>query len=330
MRGKLTGSQRRSQPGRSRTAAPPQGSPAEPAAPDATAQPTTGLERALQVVATIVAPITVLTALLFYFGWIRTNALFQHFGVDAAVLGFSNQDYILRSVEALYVPLGVLLIAGLASLWVHGLVETLLATHRRLKTLRGAAAALELVGLALLARGVAGVVLPRLSRNDFLTTPLCLGLGATIGAYGRWLWLRLQEFLGHGRGANRSGWAGTVNLVLVLLLVVLSLFWAATNYAQAIGRGRAAAFARGLAGRPGVIVYSVDQLFLQGPGVLETTLPAGPRTGYHYRYSGLRLLTESRGRFFLLPEGWTPADGTTIVLEDTNKVRVEFVPGLGT
>jgi hypothetical protein len=326
------GSRRRSQPGRSRTPAPGEGPSAEPAASGAATRPTAGLERALQVVASIAAPITVLSALLFYFGWIRTNALFQHFGVDAAVLGFSTQDYVLRSVEALYVPLGTLLVAGLASLWAHGLVATLLATHRRLKALRRAAVVLGLVGLALFARGVAGVILPRLSRNDFLTTPLCLGLGAAIGAYSRWLSLRLQEILGRGRDATQPGesWSNAVNLVLVILLVVLSLFWAATNYAQAVGRGRAASFARGLAGRPGVVVYSVDRLFLQGPGILETTLPADPHASYHYRYSGLRLLTESRGRVFLLPEGWTPAGGSTIMLDDSNKVRVEFVPGLGT
>jgi hypothetical protein len=278
----------------------------------------------------IAAPITVLSALLFYFGWVRTNALFQHFGVDAAVLGFSSTDYLLRSVEALYVPLGTLLVAGLAVLWAHSLVGTLLATDRWLKALRIAAVIMGLVGLALFARGVAGVVLPRLSRNDFLTTPLCLGLGATIGAYSRWLSLRLRQIPNRGRGTTQPGWLNTMNLALVILVVVLSLFWAATNYAQAIGRGRAASFARGLAGRPGVTVYSVDRLFLQGPGVIEVTLPAGPHASYHYRYSGLRLLTESHGHFFLLPEGWTLASGPTIVLDDTDKLRVEFVPGLGT
>ena len=62
-------------------------------------------ERIVRVVGAIVAPITVLTALMFYFGWVYTNALFQHFGIEAPVLEFSNQDYILRNAQALYIPI---------------------------------------------------------------------------------------------------------------------------------------------------------------------------------------------------------------------------------
>jgi hypothetical protein len=114
-----------------------------------------------------------------------------------------------------------------------------------------------------------------------------------------------------------------------VLLVVVSLFWATTNYAREYGRGRADQYARLLAVRPGVIVYSADRLFLQGPGVVETTLPAEQHTSFRYRYGGLRLLTESRGRLFLLPAGWTRTDGAAIVLANSDKVRVEFIRGLG-
>ena len=84
------------------------------------------------------------------------------------------------------------------------------------------------------------------------------------------MWLRRREVLGD-RDPTQPGWAGTVSLVLVVLLVVVSLFWATTNYAREYGRGRADQYARQLAVRPGVIVYSADRLFLNGPGVVETT-----------------------------------------------------------
>ena len=327
MKSNLTGSRRRPPPARTR---PPRDARADGAtAPDTGKRPAIGLERGLQVVTAIVAPTTLLTALLFYFGWIRTNALFQYFGVDATTLGFTTQDYLLRSSEALYVPLGTLLVVGLVALWLHSVVATWLAARRRLDLLRGIAVALGLVGLALFARGVAGVALPRLSRTDFLVTPVCLGLGSALGAYGRWLWLRRREVLDDHRDATQPGWAGTTSLVLVVLLMVVSLFWATTNYARAYGRGRAAQYARLLAVRPGVVVYSADRLFLQGPGVVETPLPAGQHTSYRYRYSGLRLLTESRGHLFLLPAGWTLTDGSAIVLADSDKLRVEYIRGLG-
>jgi hypothetical protein len=108
------------------------------------------------------------------------------------------------------------------------------------------------------------------------------------------------------------------------MLVVLSLFWAATDYARAYGRGRAVAYARDLAVRPGVVAYSAERLFLQGPGVREAALPAGQHASY--RYSGLRLLTETNGRLFLLPAGWTTTNGTAIVLAG-DKLRVEFTRG---
>jgi hypothetical protein len=286
------------------------------------------LERGVQLATAIVAPTTVLTALLFYYGWVRTNALFQYFGVDATVLGFTTQDYLLRSSEALYVPVGTLLVVGLVGLWVHGMMTSWLAAGW-LPRLRATAVVLGIVGLALFARGVAGVAVPRLSLDDLLVTPVCLGLGAVLGAYGRWLWLRQRALQDDHGNATSPRWHGVVNLLLVAMLVVLSLFWATSDYARAYGRGRAVAYARQLAVRPGVVVYSADRLFLHGPGVREEALPAEQHTSYRYRYSGLRLLTESRGRLFLLPQGWIRTDGAAIVLAGSDKVRVEFTRGLG-
>jgi hypothetical protein len=322
----LTSSRRRRPPRHPRTPAAHAPGSGEPAA-SGTGKPL-GLERAVQLATAIVAPTTVLTALLFYYGWVRTNALFQYFGVDATVLGFTTQDYLLRSSEALYVPFGTLLVVGLASLWLHGVMTRWLATGR-LPMVRATAVVLGVVGLALFARGVAGVAIPRLSRDDFLVTPLCLGLGAVMGAYGHWLWQRQRAVQSHDGNPAQPGWHGVISLILVAMLVVLSLFWATSNYARAYGRGVASRYARQLAVRPGVVIYSAERLFLHGPGVQELALPPKEHSTYRYRYSGFRLLTESRGRLFLLPEGWTRTDGAAIVLANSDKVRVEFIRGRG-
>jgi hypothetical protein len=322
MRTNLTDPRHRPTPGRSRTPSPGHGR--------AAAQ-RPGLERVVQVATAIIAPTTVLTALLFYYGWIRTNALFQYFGVDATLLGFTTQDYLLRSTEALYAPLGTLLVVGLAGIWAHSQVEAWLARRRGGLPRRTAlaVAAVGVLGLALFARGVAGVAVPRLSRDGFLVTPVCLGLGAILGAYAQWLWRRLRQPQGRRGGASLPRWPGLVGLGLVAMLVVLSLFWATTDYARAYGRGRAVAYARDLTVRPGVVVYSAERLFLQGPGVRESALPAGEHASYRYRYSGLRLLTEAHGRLFLLPAGWTTTDGAAIVLAAGDQLRVELTRGRG-
>ena len=54
---------------------------------------------------------------------------------------------------------------------------------------------------------------------------------------------------------------------------------------------------------------------------------AGPDERYPYRYSGLRLLVMSGGKYFLVPDGWTRASGAVLVIPDTPDIRVEFFPG---
>ena len=110
--------------------------------------------------------------------------------------------------------------------------------------------------------------------------------------------------------------------------MIIGLFWTVTEFASALGRGDAEVRGEGLAGRPAVTVYSIDRLFLQGPGVVETTLPDA-HAGYHYRYDGLRLLTDSHDHLFLLPADWTPGRTPTIMLDRNDKIRIEFTPGSG-
>src|SRR5206468_3932674 len=80
---------------------------------------TLAIRSMLEMAGLIVAPVTLLTALLYYFGWVRSNALWLHFGIDPSTIGFSTQDYLLRAIGALYVPLGAMLIFGLLLLECH-------------------------------------------------------------------------------------------------------------------------------------------------------------------------------------------------------------------
>jgi len=73
----------------------------------------------LETATLVLAPTTVITALLFYFGWARTNALFGRLGIDQSALGFTVQDYLLRSVNSTFRPLSVVLLAATAGLSVH-------------------------------------------------------------------------------------------------------------------------------------------------------------------------------------------------------------------
>jgi hypothetical protein len=114
--------------------------------------------------------------------------------------------------------------------------------------------------------------------------------------------------------------------VLSWSLVVVCLFWTATNYAQDSGRRLADDFAENMHRRPAVIVYSTAQLHLDGPGVVEQALP-GPG-GSTYRYDGLRFVEHTGGNYFLVSEGWSPAYGVFFLLADDDPaMRFEFVRG---
>src|SRR3954468_16644895 len=67
-------------------------------------------------------PLTIVTALLIYFGWARADAQSKAMGIDVSMFGYSTQDYVLRSISTLYLPL--LFLGGLGLAW--------LTLHRRL------------------------------------------------------------------------------------------------------------------------------------------------------------------------------------------------------
>lgn len=284
-----------------------------------------GFERTFQMIGLVAAPLTLITALLFYVGWVRTQYLFGHFGIDPALVGLSNQDYLLRSVDGIYAPAGLLLGLGLLGLWTHGLVRRLLVEAGRRHRVAALGTAVSTVGAIGFLIGAVALASPLSVPVQPLFAALLLGGGCIAVGYGRWL---LRCLPGMRRRPVELPGRRPVELTLLSLLVVLSLFWAATEFAAAVGRGRAQAFASGLAARPGVVVYSAQRLFLTGPNILEEVLSDQPTAAYHYRYSGLRLLSESPSRLFLLPTAWTPGTAT-LVVDYGAGVRVDLTPGAG-
>ena len=90
---------------------------AGPVGPAASALAATWSVTSLLAVLTKVGPpLTVVTALLIYFGWARADAQSKAMGVDVSMFGYSTQDYVLRSISTLYLPL--LVIAGLGLGWL--------------------------------------------------------------------------------------------------------------------------------------------------------------------------------------------------------------------
>lgn len=277
---------------------------------------------ALELVGLVAAPTALLTALAFYFGWVLTNARASYFGLDASTLGFSTEDYLLRSTDALFVPLGTILVIALGAVWLHELAVGALGDPGRRALVRRAAQAAIAAGAAIFAVGVVAVFEPLSFSPHYLFAPVSPGLGIVLLAYGVHLRAR-YEGRPVGAHAPRSRALGAV---LIGALVVLSAFWTASTYADALGRGRGERLAANLDARPHVTVYASQRLELGAAGVAERRLPARD-SAYAFSYSGLRLLVRSGGKYFMVPADWTRSDGTAIVLDDRPEYRFEFGTG---
>src|ERR687884_1890055 len=76
--------------------------------------PGTRLERLISWAASVVAPLSVLTAVLFYFGYASSYAEYAYFGLDVDMIGLSTQDYVMRSPQPLLTPLLALVLLVVA------------------------------------------------------------------------------------------------------------------------------------------------------------------------------------------------------------------------
>src|ERR1700761_7412853 len=73
-----------------------------------TSPPGSDLSAAVHAVGSIAGSTTLIAALLFYFGWARTQAALGYFGLNVAVAHLSADDLVLRSVDVTVRPLTVL------------------------------------------------------------------------------------------------------------------------------------------------------------------------------------------------------------------------------
>jgi hypothetical protein len=270
------------------------------------------------VATTFVAPATFLSALLFYFGYVTSRAQYRYFGLDVDTLGLATRDYVMRSPQALLVPL-----LGGSLLAIVLLVGHLAIRDRAVP--RRVAAAVFVTGVALLVAGLVLVfgfaVLGDLPVYGLLT-PALIGAGVGLALYAE-RWPGAPRFLS-AEGATGSSRPAVVFLALVV--VATCVFWASATLAEWTGRGAAVRLAERLHELPLVILDTQERLYLRDGVVRESTLPADEDQLFRYRYRGLRLLVQGADHLFLVPERWTPSNATLAVPVDGSiRVRFQFV-----
>jgi hypothetical protein len=275
------------------------------------------------VLGAVAAPPAMVVALAYYFAVKRQETLALHFGIDTSVLGYSTQDYLLRGGDTLFLVLLFASLTGLAAIAAHVALTRHAEATWPAARLRAMSVAMEVVGAVLLVIGLVAVFEP-LPLN-ILVRSLSFGAGIVLLAYGVYFGGRVRG-AGFFHQPNRRELDPllVMSLTLIGVVVFLSAFWATKDLAQALGRGQARELERSLSKQPGAIVYSDRRLYL--PDVSEAALSGG---GYQFRYTGLRLLVRSAGRYFLIPDGWSRTSGVVVVLRDDESMRVEFTRGRG-
>ena len=282
-----------------------------------TAAPTGSVwSHVLGYVSVIGPPATVVTALVFYFGWARAKAQAEWMGLHVNLFGYTTRDFALLSISALYLPL--LLLVALAMLWV-GLDRLL---RRRID--RGAAGrwATALPRAALLGAGALIGLMVVLLFAERVYSPLYAPYLVTAGVLVAAWAVRIRRCAAAVEGPRRPAEQQAVEATLLLVLVALLLFWGTSNFAEARGRGLAEDLEVNLPWLPRAQVYSQEPLGLDVPGV--TTRELGTAGAPLYRYDGLRLLTVSGERYFFLHEGWSVEEGTVVMLPDDASLRVQY------
>jgi len=289
---------------------------ATPAQPRSNGSPE-GLSRLAQITGKIVVPVTVITALLVYFGWARTSAIYQTFGIPYSILGFSAQDYVLDSVYDTFEPAARILLLILVAIPAHvGLIRV----TRELRWRTRAVLSLVAAGMALAVVGLLGFLGMVTYQVAWPLIPMSLGLG--VGLIGYAISLRRMAGEAQFRPLGDSDVIDIVARVTFAAFLTLTLFWSVAIYAQLHGLKDGQEIAQQPASLPGVVVFSPHPLFLHGGGIRETVL-IGDQESRYYRYDGLRLLVRAGGRYILLPENWRPGM-RAVILPDSPAVRLEI------
>lgn len=309
-------------------------------APDPPAPPQ-GLTRqdVFSVLGALGAVLTLVTAVMFYFGWRRSDVQARQMGLDVSLFGYSSQDYILRSISSLYLPLLVLLGTIFGWLWLHFRVVRLVRSDVLAPPGRRAAAtactswvavagAVCAAGCVLFALD-AGTSAPpapvawlagRLRDNQWVV-PLALVVATLTAAYFWWIHGQLQP---SPLAAASPLWQTLLPAALIAGTVALGGFWMLEEYAAAVGRGYAQQLSAGVDGLARTVVLSPTPLGIEAPGVHEERIGAAGSPDVRYRTTGMRLLARSGGKVILVHDGWAPATGTVIVLSDSDALSWQF------
>jgi hypothetical protein len=159
----------------------------------------------LKQLTSVVAPTTLVTSLLFYFGYIGTRSRFVYFGVYLDMTDLSNQQLLLHGLEVIYIPAALGFLAILVTITCHAGVMWLLEVRGSGTATLIIGPGAILVGILLIGRALVGIFVAHVFHSEQPgTTGLAMALGPAAMAYGAWICARRARGAGPDR-AERTG-----------------------------------------------------------------------------------------------------------------------------
>jgi hypothetical protein len=268
----------------------------------------------LQNLATLGSPVALAAALLFYFGWRRTDAQGDELGFDASILDLASQDYVLKSVNVLYVPVLLLLLSAVLAYWLH---ERLVRAGELRPAVQGRILRLARVAQVSWAWWLLlAVVLTLLSSTRRWGLPVVLTVAVAAALYGAALERRVTNW-DRGHAVQRG---------LLWAVLVLVLFWDVERLALVAGEGYARTIARGCSSLTAVVsLYSGRELTLELEGVRRIALDVSEDARYRFRYDWLLLVQRTRSGYIFINRTENDQTRRVTVLERSEDLRLEFL-----
>jgi hypothetical protein len=108
-----------------------------------------------------------------------------------------------------------------------------------------------------------------------------------------------------------------------VLGVGLLLVWVVALTAGRLGAHDAVVTERHLDRETAVVIYSRDLLGFP----LNTPEDLGRLSAFRYRYTGFRLILQRGDRYYLVPLGWRHDRDPVSILQQSDTLRVDLLPG---
>jgi hypothetical protein len=276
-----------------------------------------------------VSQTVVMTGLLYYFGWVRTQADFGYFGVDPSLLGYATSDYLIRSVGSSFPLLTGLALVAFALLGIHQLVLAH-AVSAPVDTPAGKTLSVcvsTAPGLSfILAAGVLlrlffpyQIVWPR-----GLALPLMLVSAVGVLGYSGHLRSLRRDALDKKQKEHPPSAEARIRAILLVALGMLGVLWWITLYAAQDGEQIAVDNVANLRDEPEIFIYSSDRIAIAGPGItVDPIREVGSK--YRYRYSGLCLLVQAGGKYILVPVGWQKSRDSVFLVPVDGTIRLDVI-----